>query len=682
MVAPAPTGTPTTAFATTGTSITVTKPTGLQNGDLLAIVYRAQDSNATAVTVPSGFTRFGPALSLPNSSTRVHGMWVKEITDASGEPADYTVSLTGAASGRQVIGAFILRGGDAGSTAQTGAPSTYNGTGSGTTGTPKTAASYSVGTLPSLTIFHGGAEITSGNSHVPTVTPSGYTKLLDVATGSDTVGSRTYLWVGYRTTTTSPTDAANIGWSSSSGSHAEGASLVQKAVPAGETRAPTGGVLLSGRAHAVTPWRDGFPSVERLLRTYGATSAHRGGSAVWPEMSRLAYERSAMAKYGWLEFSAQRSSDGWWFGMHDNDFDRVSLVSGSPAPSTLTQAQIESTYQNKLNANGMPQSWYGMTDFLDDWVYTHVVMVDPKNSVGNREEFLDLLDSHGGPSKIIVKFSGVGGGAVSLANAATARGYQTWGYFYEADVADGDLATYQSAWSILGMTYNASEAAWNAVKAYGKPVIAHIVPDAAGYATAMSRGAWFAQVSGVASVPAVTDGVFADGSLALAGTAQRTPRYVRTAQGAVAVTGSAARQLRVTRVASAQTALSGSAVARTATVALGGLTIVGSATATVRYARTATAGVVITGSGAVNSAISRQGNGTIGLDGVAQAIVRYATTAIGILTISGGEATGPVTFPSVRTLTSSAPSRTLDGASLSRTLDGQSLDRTLIGAVP
>ena len=80
------------------------------------------------------------------------------------------------------------------------------------------------------------------------------------------------------------------------------------------------------------------------------------------------------------------------------------------------------------------------------------------------------------------------------------RGYTSWGYFYEADSAN--YATYAPRWSILGVDYNASQSAWDALRAAAsyRPVMAHICPNAAAVTTAQSRGANGFMVSGVIAV--------------------------------------------------------------------------------------------------------------------------------------------------------------------------------------
>lgn len=246
----------------------------------------------------------------------------------------------------------------------------------------------------------------------------------------------------------------------------------------------------------------GFDNVYEMLRTSGVTWAHRGGSANWPEMSEYAYDQAVLAGYDALEFSAHRTSDGIWIGSHDPSLNRTSQTSGLPNISTMTWAQVQ-TYMNSLNSAGTPRPYYRLDAFLDKYTPERVCIADPKTDVGQITNFLNLLDAHGGPSKIIVKFFGVGTGATALADAARLRGYQTWGYFYETDFTSGDMARDQSHWSILGMDIGASQAAWDAVMSYGKPVVGHIAQSQANYNTAISRGARMVQCANVTGIAAV-----------------------------------------------------------------------------------------------------------------------------------------------------------------------------------
>ncbi|WP_282847225.1 glycerophosphodiester phosphodiesterase [Microbacterium oxydans] len=375
-------------------------------------------------------------------------------------------------------------------------------------------------------------------------------------------------------------------------------------------------VAIPSTAPAVTP--PGFSSVSQMLATPGATWAHRGGSTNWPEMSKYAYEQAALAGYGALEFSANRTSDGVWVGVHDASLNRTSQTTGLPDISAMTWAQVQ-TYQNSLNAAGTPRPYYRLDQFLDDFTGTHVVIVDPKHAIGAyNTEFLNLLDAHGGNTKIVVKFYGVGAGATGLADAATARGYQTWGYFYDTDVTSGGLAADQSHWSILGMNYDAAQSAWDAVLAYGKPVVGHIAASQANYNTAISRGARMVQCANVAGIAAVgASTLTGTGTLHLSGTATRTLSITRTGVGTLGIDGAAARTVSVARAGTGELAVTGTAVVGLEVNAHG-------------------AGELgLSGSGTTTAEVQRTGAGVLELDGAASVSAEITRTGVGELTLTG-----------------------------------------------
>lgn len=446
---------------------------------------------------------------------------------------------------------------------------------------------------------------------------------------------------------------------------------------------------------ATVPKPPGFSSVAQMLATPGATWAHRGGSANWPEMSEYGYDQSVQAGYGALEFSAHRTSDGVWIGSHDPTLNRTSQTTGLPNISAMTWAQVQ-TYQNSLTSSGTPRPYYRMDDFLDKYTPTHVCIVDPKNDVGRIAEFLAICDAHGGNTKIVVKFFGQGGGSTALADAATVKEYQTWGYFYEVDVADGDLAADQSHWSILGMEYGASQASWDAVLAYGKPVVGHIAASQANYDTAIAKGARMVQVANVAGVTAV-------GASTLAGTvplmvgvsgtrsvdvarnasvgisaAFAASRFIDTVRDGTAsrVVGlTASRTLDVARSASVElniglSAARSSDAARSADVSL--LASIGGVVETGTIARTATLAIAAGYSADRSVNLERAavvgveiGFGAVTVVDVARAAVLQLALSLGGI-LSGGPT---ASFPVRRTLMPIEVSHTLRGTAVRRTLE-------------
>jgi hypothetical protein len=458
--------------AASGNSIVFNKsdlPTML-DGDYLVAMVRCSTSAASTLYSCTGFTLLAPASYTVDAGGRLIGAHGHVVTTAGSEPSTYTFAFTGT-GGRHSGVLLLVRGVDI-----TNPVSGYaNG---GTTyynhGSFASGWTTAVG---SLILAAAANEVVSPNSSTPTSVDSDYTTVAVQPHTSGTGVTRTVVWVGSKTaaSATAPSSSGTV-WASSS-------SLAYWSLS------------LTGLPVAVEDI-PGFPNVTSALAFHGATMAHRGASGVsgMPEMSERGYDYAVDQGYGILEFSANRTSDGVWVGCHDADLNRTSETSGLPAISTQTWATVQ-TFQNTLNDGGTPAPYYRLVDFLDKYTPTHVVFADPKFAVGSVTDFLDTLDAHGGPTKIVVKYFGVGSGSNALADAATARGYQTWGYYYDADYGDGDMAANQSHWSILGMEYGASTAAWTAVQDYGKPVVGHIAASQANYDTAMANGADLVQCS-------------------------------------------------------------------------------------------------------------------------------------------------------------------------------------------
>ena len=74
------------------TAITVASPQSAQGvvykvGDFIVFALRGQSSNATAVALPSGVTRLGPAFMASNASYRVTGLYgYRVLGDSFGAP--------------------------------------------------------------------------------------------------------------------------------------------------------------------------------------------------------------------------------------------------------------------------------------------------------------------------------------------------------------------------------------------------------------------------------------------------------------------------------------------------------------------------------------------------------------------------------------------------------------------
>lgn len=667
MVAPQFVGTATTyASIVSGASIVLDKPTGLADGDMLVAVLRTNGSTSTADFALSGWTRRGYAFVASDAAGRVTGIYTHPVASASSEPANYT--FTKAISDTRRVGAmFIVRGVDLSN------PVAGNSTGWDATPTPRVQLnSFTVDTAnAALLVYAWANEIVSPNATAPTILPG--TEIALVPSASGTATTRTTIWAGYESNAATSTGHKNLTWATAtSGPAATGVVLRGLSGSAGTatgtltitgtttasvgvTRTATGTVTLAG-AGTRNVGVPGFASVTQMLATPGATWAHRGGSTSWPEMSKYAYDQAVAAGYGALDFAANRTSDGVWVGCHDASLNRTSQTTGLADISSMTWAQVQ-TYQNTLNSAGTPRAYYRLDQFLDDFTGSNVAIVDPKYGIGTyNTEFLNLLDAHGGNTKIVVKFYGVGSGATALADAATARGYQTWGYFYDTDVAGGGLAADQSHWSILGMNYDASQAAWDAALAYGKPVVGHIAASQANYNTAITRGARMVQCANVAGIAAVNAStVPATGSLTVSGTATRTVSVSRTASGTLTLGGNALGDMGVVRTAS------------------GSLALAGNTTTGVAVSRTALGALGLDGAATTTTGIDRTAAGLLELQAAATVTVSITRTAVGVLELNG---LGIIEAPPVDWATRLTLEATIDTLNMTATVPTLKLEAT------
>lgn len=512
-------GTPityTTGATTTG--FTINRPSGVADGDYIVVALRSQSSTTTEDPSSPGFTRLSFPLVYSSSGNRVNGFYGRPVVDALTEPTEYTFSVTSSVSGRLVATAFIVRGVDV-DNPLAGRFGSYGG--SQITGGRKTTE-YALDDVPALSLFLGASEFSSPDDHIPLTFPTDYGAVSEVVTSTNLAVSRTYLWVGSRQLETSPAPESSMTWGNPAGYTVDNISLRGTT----STPPPVEGYGLTGlngsgeeikmfyttvdgpRTPSTTvPMRRGFNSVSEALATHGATWAHRGGSVSYPEMSLHAYTQSVARGYGVLEVSLGRTSDGVWFGLHDQSTDRTSGGTYGNA-STQTWAQVQA--QQIVIGPGGPQPYMRWEEIVAIYGSTHVLVVDPKYALGSfRTEFLNMVLNDVGTDRAIIKFSGSGSGATGLATAAQGMGFETWGFFYAADASavqggNGNLQTWGPYWTTIGMEYGASQAVWDEALALGKPVIGHIAPNQTAYNTAMSKGASAVQVSGVGVVNPVS----------------------------------------------------------------------------------------------------------------------------------------------------------------------------------
>lgn len=195
-----------------------------------------------------------------------------------------------------------------------------------------------------------------------------------------------------------------------------------------------------------------------------------------------------------FEMSVGVSSDGQWLLAHD--YGPSSLVPGKTGGwDTYEWDEIATWEIGKRSEShpyeGEPQHFLRLVDAIDLLPQDAVLFIDHKwtsNGEGSatgqadRDRLLDYLETVPGATGRIIWKTFVDG-HVSAAKAKE-RGFSNWGIFYD-DEPVHDASLYDA----LGMNYNAEQEHWDTIKAYGLPVVAHVVRSVAARDMAAGKGA-------------------------------------------------------------------------------------------------------------------------------------------------------------------------------------------------
>lgn len=245
---------------------------------------------------------------------------------------------------------------------------------------------------------------------------------------------------------------------------------------------------LNGAATAVASLTGEFgvrPNWNQVLaKTTPIFGAHRGFSGNYPEMTLRAYNAATILwkdKVDFLEVSVQFDSQGVAWGLHDSTVNRTA---GGPtgALSTFTTAQVAAmnVYPSGTdNQIAPPAPMYKLTDMLARFGGKVPIIIEDKTYT-HTTQILDLMDANGGPNWYMWKQSGNG----TLFPAVTARGYKSWGYYFDGS----DMTVFpnnHTQWTFVGIDFNSSDATLtSAVATAGNwtdgrsRVIGHIVGNA------------------------------------------------------------------------------------------------------------------------------------------------------------------------------------------------------------
>lgn len=507
-----------TASWTTGTAVPPTpmpKPTGLSDGDGLFFLGYDQVA-ASTITTPS---TFAAQYHCTATSTRGFYLFGKQIPSSAGETAT-TYSTTDSNSGRGLSAIFRIPGANM-TTLLDAAPASdfYSAVAANTMALP--GVTGTAGALHLLCVFANG---TGAVTH--TFAATGYTVLFTVNVNN--AGSTSSMAVLYKilpttgatgsiTVTMTPSDAATNPASFG------GFSITEAASPASASAAMSGagtmGIALVSQVSA-SPTMSGAgtmgaaPRVTELqsgvtmagVGTMGATPSDLVGRWLSLAIPYCAHRDGCWGTYGeetlagyafaaaWdpdlaMEVSCWKTTDGVWVLSHDQTTGRV--FSGTSLDITTSTWASLSSKTTLVGGNPIAR----LDDLLNAQVTgNRVFMIDNKGQQ-TPSVLLDLLDTYGGNGRFIAKGYI---NSTTWADAASARGYRTWGYGFVADVTGpgstigatpNNYSTNQSHWTMLSMDASAATAAWTYTLTFGKVIITDELGTAALKATALSQGA-------------------------------------------------------------------------------------------------------------------------------------------------------------------------------------------------
>src|SRR5690625_1888076 len=209
--------------------------------------------------------------------------------------------------------------------------------------------------------------------------------------------------------------------------------------------------------------------------------AHRCGGGNWPEFSQRGILGSIGAGYKALEMSVYRCGSGEFVLSHDWTTTRMTgqtFEIWQTPWSTL--GALTSTAEYTSNPAQSRTPLLKLDEALQA-AQGRVVFIDHKPTSGNEspnqndlaaeEALLDYLDTiEGGTTRFVWKTFKAGWAS---ADRAKARGYQTWGAYYGAEInVQPDRL---DSFDILGLAWYDAPAYWTKAHSTGKPTIAHIV---------------------------------------------------------------------------------------------------------------------------------------------------------------------------------------------------------------
>lgn len=337
--------------------------------------------------------------------------------------------------------------------------------------------------------------------------------------------------------------------------------------------------------------------------------AHRGGDNDWPEMTRYAYTQAVANGAKALNVDGVKCSTGEFVASHDATTGRVFGTNYTIASTSWSTLSTLTTTVGGYPIEKVP-------DLLAAFP-SSIWFAENKGNSSDDTAWFNMLDANGGKAQIVAKQYYT---ASAVATDAHARGYTTWGYYYAADLTN--LSSTQASWDILGLDYTDTNTSdWTTIKSYGKKVLGHVIPSAAGATQAFGLGAdgimtgkvlgvipgatvtGSAALTGAGILTAVPSSIHASGAAALAGTGTLTGTGSPTIPGTAALSGTGSLATIGAMAASSAAALAGTGTLAASTTANVSATaaLAGAGTLAATFTPGVSIGATLTGVGALTT---------------------------------------------------------------------------------
>lgn len=452
----------------TTAAITGTLPSSTV-GDVAYCWIVTSNGGSTPPTMSSAPTGWSVAGTVTDAATNAVTVWLYYRVIAASEPTSVTWTLSSGSNTNAVM--WCESGRNTSTPYKNLVVDVHAGTGAA-----KTTATI---TATGGTIFSGFADRSGG------VYSAGTDTLLTNGNPQHSAASSLYVqW------SVSDVAAGSVTRTITGPSTSVGAQFIYESVavtPAGAAAGFGSAVAAANTAHPIAS-----PLAEFVLSTGNMYVGHRGISAenavTWGvECSAKAYQSCVDLKLKAVEIPVWMTTDGVWVISHDRDTARIFTTSVDIPTNPYSALTGLST------ATAYPGTNYPIAKLVDVLAIlpaSMVVFVDNKQSL-NITAFLDLLDSYSNATgRFVLKGSydtGTGVTSTSVPMSGRLRGYWSWGFYYETDLAS--LPTTAQYFDLLGMDYAASAGAWTTILGYGKPVLGHVTLSNTAQNTAFSKGA-------------------------------------------------------------------------------------------------------------------------------------------------------------------------------------------------